>query len=88
MTHFSQSDIPIIACTPSAETQRQLSLSWGVEALMVGEERVTDILFDQAVNAARRAGYVKDNDIVVLTAGVPLAQSGTTNLIKVVKVGE
>lgn len=81
-------DIPIIACTPSAETQRQLSLSWGVEALMVGEERVTDILFDQAVNAARRAGYVKDNDIVVLTAGVPLAQSGTTNLIKVVKVGE
>lgn len=80
--------MPIIACTPSAETQRQLSLSWGVEALMVGEERVTDILFDQAVNAARRAGYIKKDDIVVLTAGVPLAESGTTNMIKVVKVGE
>ncbi len=81
-------EMPIIACTPSAETQRQLSLSWGVEALMVGEERVTDILFDQAVNAAKRAGLVHDGQIVILTAGVPLAQSGTTNLIKVVKVGE
>lgn len=80
--------MPIIACTPSAETQRQLSLSWGVEALMMGEERVTDILFDQAVNTAKRSGLVKDNDIVVLTAGVPLAQAGKTNLIKVVKVGE
>ncbi len=80
--------MPIIACTPSAETQRQLSLSWGVEALMVGEERVTDILFDQAVNAAKRAGLVHDGQIVILTAGVPLSQSGTTNLIKVVKVGE
>lgn len=80
--------MPIIACTPSAETQRQLSLSWGVIPIMMGEERVTDILFDHAVNAARQAGHVKDGDLVVLTAGVPLAQSGTTNLIKVVKVGE
>ena len=80
--------MPIIACTPSAETQRQLALSWGVEALMVGEERVTVILLDQAVNAAKRAGLVKDDDIVVLTAGVPLARAGATNMIKVVRVGE
>lgn len=80
--------MPIIACTPSAETQRQLSLSWGVIPIMMGEERVTDILFDHAVNAARQSGQVKDGDLVVLTAGVPLAQSGTTNLIKVVRVGE
>jgi len=55
---------------------------------MVGEERVTDILLDQAVNAAKRAGLVKDDDIVVLTAGVPLARAGATNMIKVVRVGE
>lgn len=80
--------MPIIACTPSSETQRQLSLSWGVKSLMMGEEKVTDILFDQAVNTAKRSGLVKDDDIVVLTAGVPIAQTGTTNLIKVVRVGE
>jgi len=81
-------EMPVIACTPSSETLRQLALSWGVEAIMVGEERVTEILFNQAVNAARRAGYVENGDTVVLTAGVPLATAGTTNLIKVVRVGE
>lgn len=80
--------MPIIACTPSAETQRQLSLSWGVTSLLMGEERVTDMLFEQAVSKAQSTGHVKKGDLVVLTAGVPLAQSGTTNLIKVVRVGE
>ncbi|MDO5021970.1 MAG: pyruvate kinase [Eubacteriales bacterium] len=78
--------IPIVACTPNAETQRQLSISWGVQALMVGEERVPEILFQQAVSAAQKAGFVESGDTVVLTAGLPLAQAGTTNLIKVVKV--
>ncbi len=80
--------MPIIACTPSSETQRQLSLCWGVEVLLVGEERVTDILFDQAVSAAKRAGLIHDGQTVVLTAGVPLSRAGNTNLIKVITVGE
>ncbi len=79
-------DIPIVACTPNAETQRQLTISWGVEPLMLGEERIPDILFQQAVSAARKAGYVQSGDKVVLTAGLPLAKAGTTNLIKVVVV--
>lgn len=81
-------DSPIIAGTPEAATLRQLSLSWGVTAIPVAEEQVTDVLFDQAVNAALRAGLVAAGDLVVVTAGVPLAQAGTTNLIKVVRVGE
>jgi pyruvate kinase len=81
-------EIPIIACTPSAETQRQLSLSWGVTALLMGEERVTDILFEQAVHTAKKARLVEPGDTVVLTAGVPLHTDARTNLIKVVRVGE
>ncbi len=81
-------EIPIIACTPSAETQRQLSLSWGVTALLMGEERVTDILFEQAVYTAKKARLVEPGDTVVLTAGVPLHAEARTNLIKVVRVGE
>ncbi len=75
--------IPIIGCTPDSSTMRQLSMSWNVTPLAVGEEHVTDVLIDHAVDAARRAGYVAPGDLVVVTAGVPLSVSGTTNLIKV-----
>lgn len=83
-----RSEIPIIACTPNNTTLRQLSLSWGCTSLMVGEENVTDVLFEAAVNAAIHAGLVNFGDTVVLTAGVPLGVAGTTNLIKVVHAGE
>lgn len=81
-------EMPIIACTPEAATYRQLSLSWGVIPLTIGEEQVTDVLFDQAVHASTRTGLVSQGDLCVLTAGVPLRVSGRTNLIKVVTVGE
>ncbi len=81
-----RSDIPIIGCTPDAVTLRQLNMSWGVTPLSVGEEHVTDVLIEHAVDAARHAGLVKTGDTVVLTAGVPLGRSGTTNLIRVYTV--
>ena len=81
-----RADIPIIGCTPDASTMRQLAISWGVTPLAVGEEHVTDVLIDHAVDAAKQAGLVKTGDLVVLTAGVPLGRSGTTNLIKVHRV--
>ncbi|NMD38917.1 MAG: pyruvate kinase [Christensenellaceae bacterium] len=83
-----RADIPIIACTPNATTLRQLALSWGVRSIMVGEENVTDVLFESAVNAAIHAGAIEYGDLVILTAGVPLGVSGSTNLIKVVHAGE
>ncbi len=83
-----RSDIPIIACTPDATVWRQMSLSWGVTGLMVGEERVMEVLFDHAINTAKLAGLVKAGDTVVLTTGIPLSQSGSTNLIKVATVPE
>jgi pyruvate kinase len=83
-----RSDIPIIACTPDATVWRQMSLSWGVTGLMVGEEKVMEVLYDQAINAARHAGLVEGGDLVIMTAGIPLSQTGTTNLIKVGYVPE
>lgn len=79
-------NVPIIACTPDASTYRQLSLSWGVHPVLIGEERITDVLFDHAVDASVDTGILKKGDLAVLTAGVPLSISGTTNLIKVVHV--
>ncbi|NLE70186.1 MAG: pyruvate kinase, partial [Clostridiales bacterium] len=81
-----RSDIPIIACTPDATTLRQMSLSWGVTGIMVGEERIMEVLFDSAINTAKHEGLVKAGDLVVLTTGIPLSQSGSTNLVKVAHV--
>ena len=79
---------PIIACTPNPAAQRQLKLVWGVIPLLAREETDTTALFNQAVDMALKGGYVKEGDLVVLTAGVPVGHSGTTNLLKVHVVGE
>ena len=63
-----------------------MNLSWGVTPLIIGKEDHTDALFAAAVDAAKEAGLIAEGDIVVITAGIPLGVSGTTNLMKVEKV--
>ena len=77
----------IVGCTTNEHVWRQLNLSWGVVPLMIDEEENTDDLFEHAVDAAQRAGLIRDGELVVLTAGVPLGIPGTTNLMKVHVVG-
>ena len=78
---------PIAGCTPSKQAWRQLNLSWGVVPLMISEQTNTDDLFEHAVEVTSQAGLARDGELVVLTAGVPLGISGTTNLMKVHVVG-
>ena len=78
---------PIICCTTDETVCRQLNLSWGVTPLMIGEAENTDDLFELAVQAGEDAGLLRDGELVVMTAGVPLGVSGTTNLMKVHVVG-
>ena len=77
----------IVGCTSVPRVWRQMSLSWGTVPLMIQKESNTDDLFEHAVDAAVKAGIVRDGELVVLTAGVPLGISGTTNLMKVHVVG-
>lgn len=79
--------VPIICCTSSEQSRRLLSIQWGVTALVIDDGTSTDELFDAAICAASTAGFVKSGERVVLTAGVPLGVSGTTNLLKVEMVG-
>ena len=79
---------PIIALTLSERVRRQLAISWGVHPYLSGNVDSTDRLFSMAVDVARKEGVVKEGDTVVITAGVPIGQSGTTNLIKAQVVGE
>ncbi|MGN0203236.1 MAG: pyruvate kinase, partial [Coprococcus sp.] len=78
---------PIVACVMDEKAWRQLNLSWGVTPIRIVEENNTDALFECAVDAAEQAGIVKQGEVVVITAGVPLGVSGTTNLVKVHVVG-
>ena len=77
---------PIIALTDHIETQRQLSLSWGVIPYLVGSFIDTDRMFASARSWAMEKGVVKPGDCLVVTAGVPVGVSGTTNLLKVMEI--
>jgi pyruvate kinase len=78
----------IIGCTPDEQVCRQLNLSWGVKPLLTKNMTTTDELFEHAVNISTEKKLLKNGDVVVITAGVPLGVSGTTNLLKVHIVGD
>ncbi len=75
--------IPILALTPSEKTYQQLALSHGVVPLRTQMQNDADELFAHVVQIARQSGYVKSGDRVVITAGLPLGESGSTNVVKV-----
>ena len=77
----------IIGCCMDDYVCRQLNLYWGVEPLLLEREDNAEELFNHAVEAAEHAGLVMRGDLTVLTAGVPLGITGTTNLIKVQVAG-
>lgn len=80
-------DCPIISGTTSEKVLRQMNLSWGVIPILVDEKTNTDELFEHVVNVAEQHELVKNGDLAVITAGIPLGVSGTTNMLKVHLVG-
>ena len=73
----------IVGATTSDKVYRQLVLSWGVFPFKCDEKKNTDALFDHAVEVSKKAKFLKRGDIAVITAGIPLGISGTTNMLKV-----
>ncbi|GGE52027.1 pyruvate kinase [Pullulanibacillus camelliae] len=78
----------IIAITSSPKALKHLCLVWGVQPHLGQMAQSTDEMLDVAVDEAVRSGHVQHGDLVVITAGVPVGEKGTTNLIKVHLVGE
>lgn len=74
--------MPIMAASPSAKTQRQLALVWGVDCLLVPEFFNTDDMLEVTVNALKPY-KLNPGDKIVITAGVPFGRTATTNLIQV-----
>ena len=77
----------VAALLMDPQVQRQMALYWGVVPLTMPQASSTDELVDLAVESAEKAGVVRQGDLVVITAGVPVGVSGTTNMIRVRQVG-
>lgn len=79
---------PIIAVTPDERVVRKLVLTWGVFPVLGNQTDNTDDMIQEAIMTSLEAKYIKDGDLVIITAGVPVGMAGTTNLLKVHVVGD
>ncbi len=79
---------PIAALTMHEKVRRQLNISWGVTPYLTGEVTSTDRIFSLSAEVALKERLVENGDTVVITAGVPLGKSGSTNLIKAQVIDE
>ncbi|MER2106196.1 MAG: pyruvate kinase [Solibacillus sp.] len=80
--------VPIIAVTGSVNTAQMLTLVWGVQPIVTSRVSSTDEILELAVDESLKSGFVNHGDVVVITAGVPVGEAGTTNLMKVHVIGD
>ncbi len=81
-------DVPIIALTPFVEVQRRLALSWGVSSRLIRKVETTDEMIEEVEATLLGDGSVRLNDLLVIISGSPMWVTGTTNLLKLHRVGE
>jgi len=80
-------ECPVIGFTPNLHIARRLSLVWGVHALTIAPVRTMTESVERATSLARREGFALRGEEIVVVAGVPFGQSGTTNALRVAVVG-
>lgn len=78
---------PILGCTTSESVYRHMSLMWGVRPLLMDTKQDSEALFAEALKVAEQTGMVNKGELVVITSGLPLGVTGTTNMIKVDVIG-
>lgn len=78
---------PILAITPSSLISGRLLLWWGVYPFYIAEVSSVDELFATGAKLCKDLGLAKPGDLIVITGGIPIGQAGSTNLLKVEKVG-
>ncbi|KGP73613.1 pyruvate kinase [Pontibacillus yanchengensis] len=79
---------PLVAVTFNDKVQRMLTLVWGVQAVMGEPSETTDDMLSVAIDSGLKTGEFNRGDRVIITAGVPVGESGTTNMMKVHVVGD
>ena len=82
-----RSSVPVLTFTPNAHVANRLSLVWGAQVFLVPKVNHTDGMFDQVDTTVLEEGLCKAGDEVVVVAGTPPGVSGSTNTLRVHKVG-
>jgi len=77
----------ILAVTFSEETARGLALQWGVQPTVSEKPTSTDDMFNLATQTTVEKGFAKEGDLIIITAGVPVGERGTTNVMKIQLIG-
>lgn len=77
---------PIVAATPYPYTARQLTISWGVDTVLVPEAKSTDEAVNYGVQAVVEGGYAKSGDVVVVLAGSMLDPEPVTDTLRLVRI--
>jgi len=77
----------ILAVTFDEVTQRSLTINWGVHPIVAKKPTTTDEMFELATKKAVDAGVAKEGDLILITAGVPVGERGTTNVMKIQLIG-
>lgn len=79
---------PIIAATTDEKVRRQLAIEWGVYPIRATLASSIDDLFYESINILKNIKFVKEGELVILTAGMPLGKTGSTNIMMVKTVGK
>ena len=81
-------EVPIMALTPYSEVQRRLGLFWGVSSRLVHKVETTDEMIQEVEATLLGDGTVRNDDVIVIISGAPMWVTGTTNLLKLHRVGD
>jgi pyruvate kinase len=81
-------NVPIIAFTPTTDVRRRLALSWGVSSRLIRKVETTDEMVEEIESALLGDGSVGVNDVIVIISGAPMWVTGSTNLMKLHRIGE
>lgn len=80
-------DADILAITFDERVRRGLMVNWGVHPIIADRPSTTDEMFELAANKAVDLGLAKEGDLILVVAGVPVGESGTTNIMKLQLIG-
>ncbi len=76
-------NVPVLALTPTQSVACRMLLYWGIRSHLITVPSSVDDVFSLAARLAKELGYAKTGDLIVITAGVPIGEAGSTNMLKV-----
>lgn len=78
--------VPILVLTPRIETARRLSLGWGLHCVTAADAKNFSDMVDRACRIAAEQSFARNNDHIVVTAGVPFGTPGKTNVLRIARL--